>query len=369
MFDAATYARMPFAFWTVIMFILGCVVGSFLNVCIHRMPRGESIIRPPSHCPHCQYSIPWYLNIPLVTWLWLGGRCANCKAPISPRYVLVELLTGIIFAGCWIAFGRMSVAAALAMCLVFSGMIAATFIDFEHLIIPDEITIGGMAAGFLCSLIAPATHFDVARRRFMTHPLPAMRDSLLGMAVGAGLVYGFVRLGKLLFGRYKIVLAQGTKIYFGETAISLPEEELPYEDVFYRRSDAIVFEAERLELVDRCYCKVRVRLQPHRLQIGNETLTPEQAPFMEAVTGEMVMPREAMGLGDVKFMGAIGAFLGWPATLYCFGVSGMIGTLVNVPLIAIGKRHWSSRLGYGPYIAIAAAIWIFGGYKWLRWVF
>ena len=86
MFDADTWARVPFHFWSLAFFMFGCIVGSFLNVCIHRMPRGESIVSPPSHCPHCNYSIPWYLNIPLVTWLWLGGKCRNCGAPIAVRY-------------------------------------------------------------------------------------------------------------------------------------------------------------------------------------------------------------------------------------------------------------------------------------------
>jgi leader peptidase (prepilin peptidase)/N-methyltransferase len=360
---------MPFGFWTALFFVFGCVVGSFLNVCIYRMPRGESIVHPPSHCPHCQYSIPWYLNLPLITWLWLRGRCANCRQPISPRYFLVELLTGLVFAACWMTYGHLSAVAAVVYCLALGGMIVATFIDVAHLIIPDEITIGGMAAGFLCAIVAPGSHWDAAHRRFLTQPLPAMRDSLIGMAVGAAVVYGIVRLGKLMFGRYKIKLPDGTKIYFGETSVTLPDEELPYEDVFYRRSDAIIFQAARLELVDRCYCNVRVKLQPHRLQIGAEWLEPDQAPFMEAVTGEMTLPREAMGLGDVKFMGAIGAFLGWPATLFSLGLSAIIGSILNVALILAGKRDWSSRLPYGPYIAVAAAIWVFGGYKWMRWLF
>ncbi|HWD18620.1 MAG TPA: prepilin peptidase [Verrucomicrobiae bacterium] len=364
MFDRATYAQMPFAFWTTIFFVFGCIVGSFLNVCIHRMPRGESIIRPPSHCPRCNYSIPWFLNVPLVTWLWLRGRCAQCGEPISPRYFMVELLTGIVFASCWIVAGKMSALVALAYCLFFGGLIAATFIDLEHLIIPDEITIGGMVAGFVCSMLSPGSHWDVMRRHFMSQPLPAMRDSLLGMGIGAGVVYAIVRLGKLLFGRYKINLPPGSKIYFGESSVTLPEEELPYEEVFYRRSDTIVFRASRLELVDRCYCDVQVRLQPHRLQIGSESMEPDKAPFMEAVTGEMIMPREAMGLGDVKFMGAIGAFLGWPATIFSLALSAIIGLAVTLLLVLAGKRHWSGRLPYGPYIALAAGIWVFGGYKW-----
>src|SRR4029078_3505703 len=108
------------------------MVLSFLNVVIHRMPLGESVVTPPSHCPHCKYSIPWYLNVPLITWLWLRGKCRNCGAAILIRYFLVALLTGTMFLGCWLVFGRASVMLTLVYCLVLAGLIAATFIDIEH---------------------------------------------------------------------------------------------------------------------------------------------------------------------------------------------------------------------------------------------
>src|SRR5580692_6079780 len=144
-FNPHTWTALPFHFWSVCFFVLGCIVGSFLNVCIHRMPLGMSIVSPPSHCPYCKYAIPWYLNIPLLTWLALRGRCKNCRAPISVRYFIVELLTGIAFLGCWLKFGDAanplpSIPPALVSMLFMAGLIAATFIDFEHLIIPDEIT-------------------------------------------------------------------------------------------------------------------------------------------------------------------------------------------------------------------------------------
>src|SRR5262245_5205453 len=190
-FDAEVWARVPFHLWSVVLFALGSMVGSFLNVCIYRMPRGESVVSPPSHCPHCNYSIPWYLNLPLVTWLMLRGRCRNCGAPISVRYFLVELLTALLFLGCWLRFGKSSPGLALVYCLVLAGFIVATFIDLEHFIIPDEVTLGGIAAGFLCSLLVPALH------QARTVPL-ALERCFVGIAVGAGLVYGILRLGKLL---------------------------------------------------------------------------------------------------------------------------------------------------------------------------
>src|SRR5271156_4864135 len=129
-FDAETWAHVPFHFWTVAFFTLGAIVGSFLNVCIHRMPLEQSVVSPPSHCPHCNYSIPWYLNIPLVTWVYLRGKCANCRAPISIRYFLVELLTGTAFLGCWLRFGHLAPMLAPVFCVFLAGLIAATFIDF-----------------------------------------------------------------------------------------------------------------------------------------------------------------------------------------------------------------------------------------------
>src|SRR5689334_10068380 len=118
---------LPFLFWAFFFFVLGSVVGSFLNVCIHRMPIGESIISPPSHCPRCRYSIPWFLNVPLVTWLYLRGRCRNCKAPISARYFAVELLTALLFMACWVAYGPQAPGLVFAYCLVVAGFIVASF--------------------------------------------------------------------------------------------------------------------------------------------------------------------------------------------------------------------------------------------------
>src|SRR6266542_2832076 len=104
MFDSRIWAAVPFHFWSVVFFVFGSIVGSFLNVCIYLLPLGQSIVSPPSHCPHCQYSIPWYLSTPLVSWLSLRGKCKNCGAPISARYFAVELLTGALFLMCRLVF-------------------------------------------------------------------------------------------------------------------------------------------------------------------------------------------------------------------------------------------------------------------------
>jgi leader peptidase (prepilin peptidase) / N-methyltransferase len=348
---------MPFHFWSVVFFTLGLIVGSFLNVCIHRLPLGESVISPPSHCPHCRYSIPWYLNIPLVTWVCLRGKCANCGARISVRYFLVELLTGIAFLGCWLTFGHRSAPLALAGCLFLAGLIVATFIDFDLLIIPDEITIGGMVAGVICSFLVPALHRK-------TTPAAGIWDSMVGMAAGAGVMYAILRAGKLGFGRQTVRLPAAAQVVFTDTAIVLPGQVFHYEELFYRRSDAVKLEATRVELSDRCYRDVPVRLTSSQLRIGDERMDPESVPYMEVTTDKLVLPREAMGLGDVKFMAAIGAFLGWQAVLFSIFCSAVIGAAIGVLLILLGKKSLQSRLPYGPYIAAAAALWLFGAHRW-----
>jgi hypothetical protein len=135
--NPAVWSAVPFHFWSVVFFVFGSMVGSFLNVCIHRLPLGQSVVTPGSHCPACKYAIPWYLNIPLLTWVYLGGKCRNCRAPISVRYLLVELLTAMLFCACWLAFGAHSAWLALIYSFFLAGLIAATFIDAEHEIIPD----------------------------------------------------------------------------------------------------------------------------------------------------------------------------------------------------------------------------------------
>jgi leader peptidase (prepilin peptidase)/N-methyltransferase len=206
-FDSENWSRVPFHFWTVVFFVFGSIVGSFLNVVIHRLPLGQSVVSPPSHCPHCKYSIPWYLNLPLLTWLWLGGKCRNCGAPISMRYFLVELLTAAAFSSCWLAFGDQSVWLALVFCLFLSLLIAGSFIDLEHFIIPDEITIGGLIAGFGCSVLLPRLHGEATL-------LASIGQCLLGAGVGAAVIYGIVRAGKLFLGRMHFELDPESRVVF-----------------------------------------------------------------------------------------------------------------------------------------------------------
>src|SRR5208337_3001194 len=194
----------------------------------------------------------------------------------------------------------------------------------------------------------------------------------VGAVVGAGTVYTILRLGKWLFGRQRVKLPLGSRIVFGETAMYLPGKEIPYEDLFYRRSDVIVVKAKEVEMIDRSYFNAVVRLSPASLQIYQDRFEPEEfdtedIPHMEVASTEVFLPREAMGLGDVKFMGAIGAFIGWQGVFFTLTVSSLIGAVYGAGMVALKKKEWSGRIYFGPFIALAAAIWIFAGRALMDW--
>jgi len=165
---------LPFEFYFFLCsaFILGSVIGSFLNVCIYRIPAGKSIVSPPSCCPHCGAGIRWFQNVPILSWIALRGRCASCKTPISPRYPLVEALTGGLFVLVLWYFG-FSWATPIYW-LLMAALVTITFIDLDHQIIPDVISLPGILVGFLASFAIPW--------------LPWL-DSLLGILVGGGSLY------------------------------------------------------------------------------------------------------------------------------------------------------------------------------------
>lgn len=165
----------------IIVFIFGSIMGSFLNVCIHRMPKGESIVWPRSYCPKCKKRIPGYDNIPFISYIMLGGKCRFCKTKISLRYILVEFLSAAMFVA---LFSRYGLSYNFFFYMVFtSALIVATFVDIQHRIIPDEISIGGMIIGFLMSAIR-----GLSLRPLVFNYKP-MLNSLLGILIGGGIIY------------------------------------------------------------------------------------------------------------------------------------------------------------------------------------
>jgi leader peptidase (prepilin peptidase)/N-methyltransferase len=179
------------------IFALGLCFGSFLNVCIYRLPREKSVVTPRSACPDCGDPIPLYHNLPVLSWLILRGKCRSCKQPISPRYLVIELLTGLIFLGCYAHFG-LTLGALKCAALGFL-LLGLVFTDAETKLLPDAMTLPGLVLGIGFSLVVPVN--DLASRIMPGLVSPAMRseiswriwslsDSLLGAAVGASFLYG-----------------------------------------------------------------------------------------------------------------------------------------------------------------------------------
>jgi leader peptidase (prepilin peptidase)/N-methyltransferase len=262
--------------FTFLSFAWGACIGSFLNVCVYRIPRELSVVTPRSFCPHCHKQIAWYHNIPLFSFIFLGAKCAYCGGKISPRYFLVELLTAVLFLLVWFKFDLADGPRRFHLdpivhwqlvpiyWLVIMGLILGTFVDFEYMIIPDRVTIGGIFAGLALSALVPALHDE-------TGILRGLMMSAMGAAIGWGILWSVATLGT------------------------------------------------------------------------------------------MVLKKEAMGFGDVKLMGAIGAFLGWRAVLFTIMISSFAGSVVGVTLVLMRKREMQGRIPYGPYLALAALLWIFWG--------
>lgn len=248
-------------------FMLGACVASFLNVVIWRAPRGESVVFPPSHCPKCSSRIRWWQNIPILSWLALRGKCANCKMPISPRYILIEFLGALLFvAAFWKWQGSIET---IFMWIWIALMIAGSFIDFDHKLLPDFTTVGGMVLGLIYGAIL--SYFEKSYIPFMC--------SGIGLALGFGMLWLIRFLGTLAF------------------------------------------------------------------------------------------KREAMGLGDVFLMGAVGALFGPISVLAVLILSSVFGSVVGLTMVALSKARLGKfvEIPFGPYICFSCLIWMFFSTELINW--
>jgi len=197
----------PYPIYGFFAFAFGAVVGSFLNVCICRLPKGESVVFPPSHCTRCDYVIRWYDNIPILSYLFLRGKCRRCGEPISLQYPLVEFINGALTLALFLRFGP---SFAFAVLFLFcSALVVITFIDLEHQIIPDAITLPGIVIGFAVSFFIPTLGW---------------LNSLIGILAGGGslllVAYGYQLLAKrdgMGGGDIKLLAMMGA--FFGWKAI------------------------------------------------------------------------------------------------------------------------------------------------------
>jgi leader peptidase (prepilin peptidase)/N-methyltransferase len=249
----------PDASILVLATVIGLAIGSFLNVVIYRLPLGQSLLTPPSTCPSCRTRLRAVDNVPVLSWLALGGKCHHCKAPISPQYPLVEFVTGLLFLLItWVTPMGPLLAARLILVVI---LITLFGIDLHHQILPNTITLPGIVIGFLFSVVGP----------------PGWINSLLGILLGAGILYGI----------------------------------------------AAAYYAVRRE--------------------------------------------EGLGMGDVKMLAMIGAFLGWKAVLVTLILSSFSGALVGIGLIAFSRGGMRLALPFGTFLSLGALAAMLVGEPLVTW--
>lgn len=364
-----------------LIFFLGAGIGSFLNVVIYRLPLGISVNNPKrSFCPHCKKQIPWYQNLPLFSWLLLRGKCAACKAPIPFRYFFVELLTAFTFYAIFVTFRgdwdtRLDWGDKVVFYWIFASLlIAGTFIDFDHYILPHEITFGGLAVGLLASWIEPELMKETLRSR-------SFLFSLAGACIGASLLWCVVQLGKLAFGRIKRQFETPENWTITQPKEDEPPvfdvagEQLTWHDIFFRPSDRLVLSGPELTVNDQTFgpCKVEIRVDSMKVmpEQGEPTTfkTLEKVTKLQGRAQNVLIPREAMGYGDIYLLAMIGSFLGWQATLFTVVAASVLGSFFGVVPRLVGKTEWSNKIPFGPYLAGGAMIWLFYGPQIVDWYF
>ncbi len=370
-----------------LVIMIGAGIGSFLNVVIYRLPLGISVNNPRrSFCPLCKKQIPWYRNLPLITWLAQRGKCAECAAPIPFRYFFVEALTAFLFYAAFLhvfsAFGgswlRMSEWGPwlLALWVFLSLLVAGTFIDIDHLILPHEITMGGAMLGILLSWWAPVLMEQDE------HTM-GLLISFLSAALGLGLLWTVVELGKLAFGRLKHAFAEPVP-----WSIHQPDDDQPpvftvrlegedvdhaWEEIFARDKDRLVITCEDLAINERTWTNAIVEVTMDSLRMKTDPKSKgEEIPWdtvkkLAGTTTNIVIPREAMGLGDVFFIAMIGAFTGWKGVLFTIFAASILGSVCAVVPRLIGRSEWTAKIPFGPYLATGAALFVFFGPRMLEW--
>lgn len=361
-----------------LFFFMGAGIGSFLNVVIYRLPRGMSVNEPRrSFCPSCKNQIPMWLNIPIVSWIMLRGKCAKCGCSISPRYLGVELLTGLLFYGIfwklggdWAVFKEWG-PAVLCLWIFASLLVAGSFIDIEHYILPHEITMGGTVIGLICATIVPSLVGEE------TH-LRGLGLSFASAALGLGGLWLVVELGKLAFGRKRHSFDSPTPWSVTQPddseppVVTLGEEQMSWVDIFSRASDRMIITCATLQANENTYANVTAELWMEKLQVRHEDgkleeFAMEKVIRLEGTTTNIVIPREAMGFGDVLLLMMIGSFTGWKSVIFTILAASVLGTLIPGLSRLVGRSEWGQKIPFGPYLAAGALIWVFYGQEILDW--
>lgn len=305
--------------------------------------------------------IPWYRNVPVFGWFFLRGRCPDCGARISLRYPLIEVSTAVLF---WLAAAAFPPAQAVVFWLFFALLLAAAFIDVEHLIIPDRLTFPGTALGIMCSAVMPALHGADTW-------VDGLKAASFGAAVGYGTLYAISHFGKLAFGRFNVVSPEPIEFQFrisgdGGREFVFGEEAYPWDELFFRKRDLIRIETLALAVNGRQTAARELVLRRDALAVDGHTIPLAEVTEFAGSTVKAQFPREAMGLGDVKLMAVIGAFLGWPGVVFSIAAASVLGTAIGASLLWL-RRSGTTQIPFGPYLALGAVIWSFVGPQVASW--
>jgi leader peptidase (prepilin peptidase) / N-methyltransferase len=250
-------------------------------------------------------------------------------------------------------------------------LIVATFIDFEHFIIPDEITWGGAVAGLVFSVGIPQLHGE--RMGDPMGHLAAGGWSLLGSALGFGLLWLISVAGKAAFGKKTLKYDPPATMTWThnpekESAkLKVGDEEMPWEELFTNEKDVLAMDCERFVFEGTTVENQVIRSHYLQLHLEGKDRDLQKATSFTGVVRQFTFTRDAMGFGDVKFIACIGAFLGWKAVLFTVMAASLIGALTAGIAIALGKREWSAKIPFGPYLSLAALLWIFTGPELIGW--
>lgn len=354
--------------WWLPVFLFGACIGSFLNVVIYRVPLGLSVNHPKrSFCPLCKSPIPMRRNIPLVSWLLLRGKCADCHAPIPIRYFLVELLTAALFLVVWLRFPPQ---AAVFLFAMMALLVAITFIDAEHLVIPSPLTWAGSALGLAACIIWPPLG-SLGSDAGPHHWLDGLRASAIGWAAGFFGLWIVVELGKIAFGKKALTFDKPAPWSLREPegeqdplCFVIDGEPIPWWDIFSRKTDRLLVDCELIRVDGRPAGRGRLEIREQSITLPDGTeLALEDLTSLDGTATAAVIPREAMGMGDIHLLGMIGAFFGWPGVLFSL----FSASFFALGAALIGRIGFGRQLPFGPFLAMGSCTWAFGGWKWWAW--
>jgi leader peptidase (prepilin peptidase)/N-methyltransferase len=380
--------------WFVFIFAFGCCIGSFLNVVIYRLPRDKSLVTPPSACPSCDKHIRFYDNIPLVSWLLLGRKCRFCRAPISPRYFIVELLTGSLFLGLFILYHRTDVRPGLGSLtdgrwlvylvhiVLLGAFIAASAIDLEYWVIPLSICWFVTAAGLIASAVGVyVIPVSLIRQcRLLPWATAGTAALVLGAAIGLGISWVLVVTG-LIKRSYEPNDKDDCRSASQQSAPPPAKPQESPEPQFNHRLESCREVLFLLPIIASAIAAYWILSRVVSQQTWSDF--PSQHPALAGLLGSLFgyfvgcgtvwavrilgtlgFGKEAMGLGDVHLMGAAGAVIGPLPVVVAFFIAPFLGLAWAGCQMFFKKIR---QIPYGPFLSLGVlTVMIFNDWIWNR---